>query len=161
MKAYYYLSQAQAALSETASALYNAKEAHRICVADGVKGQASLGPITDLVLRCKKADWERREKERLRGTSGLLGELEALLARERDRDGGEEEKREWEEKIALLRTTFELARVNGEEERKRKVPPDWLIDGISFDVMVDPVVVSVLFFLSLAIACDIKPTICD
>lgn len=92
-------------------------------------------------------DWERREKERLRGTKGLLQEIEGLLENERAKEEGEEEKREWEKKVEILRSIFEVAKVNREEERKRKVPPDWVVDGISFDVMLDPVVVSSPSFL--------------
>jgi len=153
MKAYYYLAQAEIALSDSAAALLHAREAHRICVADGQKGQGSLTNITELVLRCKKADWERREKIRIREKGGLIMEMEDLLRAEGERvsreagfegEGRRELEQEYERKIELLRTTFEVARMNEEEELKRRIVPDWAIDGISFAIMVDPVVVSVV-----------------
>jgi STIP1 family protein 1 len=149
MKAYYYLAQAEIAIFDTASALLHAKEAHRICVEDGVKGQGSLTPITELVLRCKKLDWERRENIRLREKKGLLLEMEDLLSVEAQKacEGLEGEERaameqEYGYKADLLRNAFEVSRVAEEETRRKKPVPDWVIDGISFTVMVDPVVVS-------------------
>jgi STIP1 family protein 1 len=51
-------------------------------------------------------------------------------------------------KIGELRRTFELAGVNGEEGKRRKVP-DWCLDDITFSVMLDPVVVRILLTFSL------------
>lgn len=149
MKAYYYLAQAEAALSDSYSALLHAKEAHRICVADGAKGQGSLTNITELVLQCKKADWDRRENIRIRERRGLLRELEDLLAVEKEKalseagaDSSEELEQEYKSKVENLQSTFEVAKINEEDLVKKRVVPDWLIDGISFTVMLDPVVVS-------------------
>jgi STIP1 family protein 1 len=158
MKAYYYLAQAEISLNRTSDALISSKRAHMLCVADiesgvGKNPQGSLGPITDLVLRCKKEDWERRERERLRGQNGLLdelvGDLRAKMEREiadvRGSGAGDGEvsevEREYEGKIELLRRTFEAAAAAGSVEKRRKVP-DWVLDDITFGVMLDPVVVS-------------------
>lgn len=78
MKAHFQLGQAQIALHSEAEALASAKTAHQLCVEEihvGGKGGSSIGPITELVLRCKKELWEVREERRLRERGGLLEEV--------------------------------------------------------------------------------------
>jgi STIP1 family protein 1 len=163
MKAYYFLAQAQIALHQCSSAVSSAKEAHRLCVEDvhkGGKGASSIGPITELVLRCKKEEWEVREKERLQRRNGLVGELEGLLQNEREarfkdlehkaamglldaeKFEGESKKLEdeFEKKVDDVRRMALAAGIAGEDAKKRTVP-DWCLDDITFSVMVDPVVV--------------------
>lgn len=86
----------------------------------------------------------------MREKRGLLVEMEELLRKEGKRVCGElelqgeerrEMEREYEMKVEMLRSTFEVARMNEEEGEGRREVPDWAIDGISFSVMVDPVVV--------------------
>jgi STIP1 family protein 1 len=161
MKAYYYLAQAQIALSQPGAALSSALRAHDLCVKEihnGGKGGASIGHITELVLRCKKEDWERREKEKNQRKGGLREEIMELLVKERGRvvrearEGGrygeaEDLKGEYEGKIGDLKEMFE--KHDREQDPKRRKPvPDWVIDDITFSVMVDPVVVSSLLFSS-------------
>lgn len=138
--------------------MVSAKKAHKYCVQEvesGGKGGGSLGVITELVLRCLKEDWERREEERLAGRKGLLSEIVGTLERERDgrimrfreSDPGNEGvveaiRGEYEGKIEELRATFELAGKGDPESGRRKVP-DWAVDDITFSVMVDPVTVSI------------------
>jgi len=120
-------------------------------VQTGGKGAGSLGVITELVLKCVKEDWERREEERLRGRKGLLEDV--VVALERERDGriaklegeGVEEvveglRKEYEGRIEEVRSVFEEAGKVDREGRRRKVP-DWVVDDITFSVMVDPVMV--------------------
>jgi STIP1 homology and U-box containing protein 1 len=166
MKAYYHLAQAQIALHRTSEALESSKAAHRFCVEEiyrGGKGGSSIGPITELVLRCKKEWWEEKEEARLKAMPGLLQELIGGLEQkkkwalkaaieEHTAPNGimlEEEvradvERQYKGKIEELRSTFEVAGRTGEEGRRRKVP-DWCVDDISFAVMLDPVVVSPIF----------------
>jgi STIP1 family protein 1 len=158
MKAYYYLAQAQIALSQPGAALTSAQKAHELCVKEihtGGKGGASIGVITELVLRCKKEDWERRERERSRRRGGLREEIMELLVKERDRvmqeaeDGGQQGevgdlRREYEDKIDDLKELFASSDL-AHDPKQRKPVPDWVVDDITFSVMVDPVVVS--FFL--------------
>ncbi|PMD47157.1 U-box-domain-containing protein [Hyaloscypha variabilis F] len=153
LKAHFQLAQAQIALHHPSEALESAKIAHALCVEEvivGGKGANNIGPITELVLRCKKELWEVREEERLRGRGGLLSELIAGLERDREAyvyvlrgEGKENEVEKVEEryrgKIEELRRTFELAGYNAQEAKKRKVP-DWCLDDITFSVMLDPVV---------------------
>ncbi|CZT06285.1 related to CHIP protein (carboxyl terminus of Hsc70-interacting protein) [Rhynchosporium agropyri] len=160
MKAYFQLAQAQIALSDSTAALTSAKKAHELCVEEcinGGKGASSIGPITDLVLRAKKEDWERREDERVRGMGGLLRDVVKGMEESRDREledikgeGDEEEEEEkvsevvwrWLKKIEEVRSVFETAEANAgtkDQSRRRKVP-DWCVDDITFSVMLDPVV---------------------
>jgi STIP1 family protein 1 len=155
MKAYYYLAQAQIALSQPGSALASALRAHDLCVKEihtGGKGGASIGHITELVLRCKKEDWERRETERSRRRGGFREEMMELLVKERDRvvqeatDAGHKGEAgdlgfEYQAKIDDLTELFASSDL-AHDPKRRKPVPDWVIDDITFSVMVDPVVVS-------------------
>ena len=139
MKAYYHLAQAQIALHSTAEALASSKIAHKFCVEEihkGGKGGGSIGPITELVLRCKKEWWEEEEEKRLRGREGLLGEV--MDALEQNGEGNFSR-----DKIEDVRRVFEQAGSVDQDKRRRRVP-DWCVDDITFSVMLDPVVVSVV-----------------
>lgn len=74
----------------------------------------------------------------------------AVLQRERDRLLQDESlteiqrkelEDEWQSKLERMREVFERARP---KEEKKRVVPDWAIDDISFCVMVDPVIVSII-----------------
>lgn len=146
LKAHYWLSQAHLALHAYDDALEHARKAHDLCVKTMDR---SLATITAHVLKCKKERWDDMEKRRIRETSGLENEVIELLQRERDQavrdamdldEGGRKEiEDEWDKKIEAMRDVFERARTG--KEKRRKVP-DWAIDDISFEVMVDPVIVS-------------------
>ncbi|KAJ2966680.1 hypothetical protein NUW58_g10607 [Xylaria curta] len=143
MKAYYILSQCLLALHDPDGALENALRAHRLGTDMGDK---SLTPLTEQVLRCKKARWEELEKSRAREGQALENELMSLLERDHidnytacDSDVERKElEEETEKKKNLLRSTFEAARAAS--AKKREVP-DWAIDDIKFGIMVDPVIV--------------------
>lgn len=173
MKAYFQLAQAQIALHHTAAALSSARQAHAFCVEEvvsGGKGGSSIGPITELVLKCKKEDWERREREREGEREGLLGDVVRGLEKSKseeielilhDDDEGREGKlkeveEKWDSKIEDVRRVFERAGLEGAEKARRRKVPDWCVDDITFSVMLDPVVVSspshlLLHFTSLFI----------
>lgn len=147
IKAHYYLSQAQLAMSDHDAALTSGLRAHELCAATNDK---SLAAVTALVLKCKKARWDQKEKlreveekELEREVLRLLraeAESEALAARE---DGGEVEegivREEAERKEERMRGVFERSRrLKGEGRRE---VPEWAVDDISFGFMVDPVMV--------------------
>ncbi|KAK3400248.1 hypothetical protein B0T20DRAFT_180493 [Sordaria brevicollis] len=142
MKALYYLSQSHLALKNYDQAVSYALLAHEKCVETGDK---SLPAITAQVLKCKKERWEHREKLRKREEQEveeemvelLTQEMERMMKDETDQEGKEETKKMYEEKIETLRNVFERARKK--EEQRRREPPDWAVDDISFQVMVDPV----------------------
>lgn len=143
MKAHYYRAQASLELSSHESALSDALLAHELCVKNNDK---SLPQVTALVLKCKRAAWEARQKRLPRRTGELEGIVMGLLEREREREVGGlegvergEVEGEWEGRMGLMREVFERAREGGE---RRKEVPSWAVDDISFEIMVDPVMVS-------------------
>lgn len=159
MKAYYQLAQAQIALHRHNDALESSKTAHRLCVEECRstpmgKGSSSIGPITELVLRCKRDWWAAKEARRLRERGGLVEELvehlqELQLKAVQDEQNGEPETRdgrirdimrEYDDKVEELRCMFEESASSDDESKRRKVP-DWCIDDITFAVMLDPVMV--------------------
>jgi STIP1 family protein 1 len=145
MKAHYYLCQAFLHSNDYDSALPHALKAHEICAKTNDK---SLTQVTALVLKCKKERWEVKEKRRSKEAQGLERYLADLLSKDTetmlaDPDVGESEKtairEEGEQRLAQMRSTFERAR---EQSDRRREVPDWIIDDISFSIMVDPVIVS-------------------
>lgn len=113
--------------------------------------------ISQHVLKCKKRKWEIRERERIRRRGNLLSDLEEMLERDHKKDlddidarvesgetsrtEGQEEKEErrleFEKKCDDLRTAFAIS--DPDHQQKREVP-DYLVDGITFEIMHDPVV---------------------
>ena len=73
MKGYYYLAQAQLALHHPNEALNSALTAYDSCLKTN---NSSASNISALVLQAKKEKWEAAERQRLRGRSLLLQELE-------------------------------------------------------------------------------------
>ena len=99
------------------------------------------------LLHCRNERWGRRERQRKREAQDLEREVLGLLQRETERDmadaaGDDVERKTVEEegrrKLEAMRGIIERAR--SQDDRKREVP-EWLIDDISFNVMVDPVTV--------------------
>lgn len=97
------------------------------------KGANNIRPLTDLVLRCKKEAWTERETARVAAIPSLLSTLLPHCP---------------PSSVPLLESIFESASTSitaslSEDEaewKKRPNPPDWLVDGISFKVMLDPVI---------------------
>lgn len=151
IKAHYYLSQAHLELSSPASALPHALRAHALCAASNDK---SLAAVTAVVLRCKKDRWVQAERLRRREDADLERNVLDMLQREAEADMStamdDDEKQavaeEAEAKRKRMEAVFERAR---EAADRRREPPDWLIDDISFCVLVDPVIVSFRAFLQL------------
>ncbi|KHN98982.1 Tetratricopeptide-like helical [Metarhizium album ARSEF 1941] len=142
MKAHYYLSQAFLHTKDYESALVHALRAHEICSKTNDK---SLTQITATVLRCKKERWEHRERLRPKEAHVLEATVLDLLAKDADEmladpSIGEFEKglirEDNEQRMQQVRSVFERART--QPDRKREVP-EWVIDDISFGIMVDPV----------------------
>ncbi|KAF2733337.1 FMN-linked oxidoreductase [Polyplosphaeria fusca] len=156
MKAFFYLAQAQIAVNHPNEALTSALTAYELCVTTPAQTN-NAAHISALVVRCKKAKWDMRERDRVRRRADLLSKLQAKLdvdykaavadvdeAVEKGEKGqveASEEKQElrqgWEREIADLRTAFAIS--DPEHLEKREVP-DYLVDGITFEIMHDPVV---------------------
>jgi STIP1 family protein 1 len=151
MKAYFILSQCLLALRDFDGALASGLQAHRL---GSETNDKSLAQLTTQVLACKKARWDNWEKKRSREGQELECDVISLMQRERGSlmtsCAHEYEQTqimdEWNQKINLLRATFEKARA--ESEKKRTVP-DWAIDDIGFGIMLDPVIVCT-FTISMA-----------
>ncbi|KAJ4363128.1 hypothetical protein N0V83_010248 [Neocucurbitaria cava] len=156
MKAFFYLAQAQLSIKHPNEALSSAIMAYELCT-NSPQQTSNAATISALVLKCKKAKWDIRERERIRRRGDLLSDLEALLetqykkdideidehvetgkvSRVEGQEEREERKSEFEEKRDDLRTSFAIS--DPEHQQKRDVP-DWLVDPVSFELMVDPVV---------------------
>ncbi|CAI6337090.1 unnamed protein product [Periconia digitata] len=156
MKAFFYLAQAQLSINHPNEALSSALMAYELCTSSSQQ-TSNAATISALVLKCKKAKWDIRERERIRRRDDLLCDLEAILETQWKKDQedveakiengeigrveGQEEKAErrteWEKKKSDLRTAFFLS--DPQNLEKREVP-DYLVDGITFEIMHDPVV---------------------
>jgi hypothetical protein len=124
--------------------------AYELCTTSAQQ-TSNAATISALVLKCKKAKWDIRERERLRRRQDLLAGLETMLETEFKKDldeiegrietghvsrsDGQEEKAErkadFEKKRDDLRTAFAIS--DPENQQKREVP-DYLVDGITFEV---------------------------
>lgn len=153
MKAIFLLAQAQLATNSFTDALVSAKKARELCLEGLYLGQRdgnSIGPITDLVLKCKKVCWEAQELENQRKRNRVLDEILCLLEERRDKEI-ESLRRTGDDNIDEIKIVEHKCHDLSEElrricemasgEKKREVP-DWCIDHITFSVMLDPVVVS-------------------
>ncbi|KAF1811979.1 U-box-domain-containing protein [Eremomyces bilateralis CBS 781.70] len=109
LKAYFYLAQAQLELHHPNEALTSALTAYELCCSSRTQ-TVNAYTISALVLRCKKAKWDMRERERLRRRNELLGELTEKL--EREMKGEVEEIREKE-------AMGEIGEVGAREEIER------------------------------------------
>ncbi|KAI9662932.1 MAG: hypothetical protein M1821_007979 [Bathelium mastoideum] len=154
MKAYYYLAQAQLGLKHPNEALTSAMTAYNVAL---FTRSTSTNSAAELVTACKKAKFEAKERERLRARGALRVQLEDKLQQDLDdelreinrrlgigempgHDAEQERKwaREaWKKSVDELRSTFALA--DPENQPHREVP-DYFLDGITFEVMNDPVV---------------------
>lgn len=113
--------------------------------------------LSKLVLRAKQQIWALKETRRLREMNDTLATVEGLIEAEMQRslddlrrqlDGGEigeigyveDEKalrRDAEKNIQNTREAFQAA---SKGEIAERVVPDYLVDGISFEIMHDPVI---------------------
>lgn len=156
VKAHYFKSKALQSLgADLDAACDHARLAYEACLARGERA-ASQDMTTQQVLRCRQARWERMERSRRRADADLEREVRQLLAQQAERDLAdvpeadqverEVVREEGQRKMEALAAVFERARA--EDDRKRDVP-DWLVDDISFNVMLDPVIVSSLTSMRL------------
>lgn len=145
MKAHYYLSQAFLHTYDYDAALTHGLRAHEICAKTNDK---SLTQVTAIVLRCKKERWDHNEMLRIKQAQELETMLLGLMARDTEEmltDAGDDEfekgiiREENEQRAAQMKEVFDRARAQGD---KKRVVPEWVIDDISFGIMVDPVIVS-------------------
>ena len=136
MKGYYYLAQAQLALNHPNEAFSSALTAYEKCLQTSDK---STTAVSGLVLQAKKQKWEAKERERIRGRSELLRELEDGLLKAKKEElqalrflkleisEEAEEKADIElstrRKIEMLRNAFALSDPENLQRRVIRIPP--------------------------------------
>ena len=158
-KAYYFLAQAQLSLhhpNEALSSALTAYEQVRDPAPTTKTSPKDLETFSSFVLKCKKAKFSARDRDRERRQGGLRAEFEDTLERNKQRDLDEvsrelqagsmgqveayERNQEvlthFESKVGELRSVFALA--DPANHKPREIP-DHLVDMITFEPMHDPV----------------------
>ncbi|KAJ5172694.1 hypothetical protein N7492_005287 [Penicillium capsulatum] len=153
LKSSFYLAQALLSLQRPQEAYSVAVDAYQLSL--GSKN-AQTENLSRTVLRAKQALWAARETSRLREMDETLRAVEILIETDLERTlaelraqlergeigsvgFGEDQtglKEDAERKIRNVREAFRVASKGAIEER---VVPDYLIDGITFEIMHDPV----------------------
>jgi hypothetical protein len=152
------IAQAQLAVNHPNEALSSALKAYEYCTKSTQQTTFSNAAlISQHVLKCKKRKWEIRERERIRRRGNLLSDLESMLEREHKKEldeidarteSGESSRTEAQEAKLDLTTEFEKRRddlrtafaISDPEHQQKREVPDYLVDGITFEIMHDPVV---------------------
>ena len=91
--------------------------AYELC-SKSVHQTSSAFAIAGFVLKCKKAKWDLRERDRLRRRGELLGELEAKLEEDRKRELSSIEERRESGELGEVAAAEESAAVKENERRK-------------------------------------------
>ncbi|KAJ6012047.1 hypothetical protein N7499_012984 [Penicillium canescens] len=154
LKSSYYLAQALLGLQRPQEAYDVASDAYTQSLA---AKNAQTENLSRTVLRAKQAIWAARETGRLREMNATLGAVEGLIEADVKRALEELEGRLergeigeigfGEDRDALradaennIRNVREAFAVSSKGEVKERVVPDYLIDGITFEIMHDPVI---------------------
>ncbi|KAJ6099977.1 hypothetical protein N7467_001512 [Penicillium canescens] len=154
LKSSYYLAQALLGLQRPQEAYDVASNAYTQSLA---AKNAQTENLSRTVLRAKQAIWAARETGRLREMDATLGAVEGLIEADVKRALEELEGRLergeigeigfGEDRDALradaennIRNVREAFAVSSKGEVKERVVPDYLIDGITFEIMHDPVI---------------------
>jgi STIP1 homology and U-box containing protein 1 len=150
------IAQAQFELNHPNEALTSAITAYNLC-ARAQNATSNAFSIATYVLKCKKAKWDLRERDRLRRRSDLLAELETKLEQDRNNELSEVEERQRSGELGEIGAKEERDIINQNCQTKatelrhifavadpsnmslREVP-EYLIDTISFEIMHDPVI---------------------
>ena len=154
MKPYFCRAQALIELRRPEAALEAAQIAYRICLTNK---DNSSGSISQFILRTKQALWQGKETTRLRALDGTLKVVEEALEQQLRKDLDDLDSRFARQEIgevgrdeekASLRTEAADHRSNvramfkdpARAETAERVMPDYLVDGITFEIMQDPVI---------------------
>ncbi|KAJ5229318.1 hypothetical protein N7489_010026 [Penicillium chrysogenum] len=154
LKSQCYLAQALLGLQRPQEAHDVASDAYQQSLA---AKSAQSKNLSQTVLRAKQQIWAARETARVRELNETLGSVEALVEAdvtralaelqgrlERGEIGevgfGEDQKALREDADAKIRNLREAFRVASKGEIQERVVPDYLIDGITFEIMHDPVI---------------------
>ncbi|KAJ5529560.1 hypothetical protein N7527_002953 [Penicillium freii] len=154
LKSHYYLAQALLGLQRPQEAHDVASDAYQLSLA---AKNAQTENLSRTVLRAKQQLWAARETARVRELNVTLGSVEALIEAdmtralaelqgrlERGEIGeigfGEDRKALQEDAETKVRNLREAFRVASKGDIQERVVPDYLIDGITFEIMHDPVI---------------------
>ncbi|CAI7570018.1 unnamed protein product [Penicillium discolor] len=154
LKSHYYLAQALLGLQRPQEAHDVASDAYQQSLA---AKSAQTENLSRIVLRAKQQLWAARETSRVRELNETLGSVEALVEAdvtralaelqgrlERGEIGeigfGEDQKALREDAETKIRNLREAFRVASNGDIQERVVPDYLIDGITFEIMHDPVI---------------------
>ncbi|KAJ5931841.1 hypothetical protein N7516_006330 [Penicillium verrucosum] len=154
LKSHYYLAEALLALQRPQEAHDVASDAYQQSLAAKNSQTENLSRI---VLRAKQQLWAVRETSRMRELNETLGSVEALVEAdvtralaelqgrfERGEIGeigfGEDQRSLREDAETKVRNLREAFRVASNGDIQERVVPDYLIDGITFEIMHDPVI---------------------
>ncbi|KAJ5373079.1 hypothetical protein N7517_005085 [Penicillium concentricum] len=154
LKSHYYLAQALLGLQRPQEAHDVASDAYQQSLAGK---NAQTENLSRIVLRAKQQIWAARETSRVRELNETLGSVEALVEAdvtravaelqgrlERGEIGeigfGEDQKALREDAETKVRNLREAFRVASKGDIQERVVPDYLIDGITFEIMHDPVI---------------------
>lgn len=142
------IAQAQLSINHPNEALSSALMAYELCTTSS-QATSNAATISALVIKCKKAKWDIRERERIRRRGDLLSDVEALLethfkketddiearvesgdvSRVEGQEEREEKRLDFEKRRNDLRTAFAIS--DPENQQKREVP-DYLMFAQSF-----------------------------
>lgn len=144
MKAFYQISQAYLNTGNYNLAVESAIRAKELAIGHNDR---SLPNILDQLRKSLKERWEDREKSKANEISKLEQKTVSLYEEHKEAalqgcviaEQHAKVTEEWDRDICHVREIFEKARPQG--EKRRDPPPDWLLCDISFQVMIDPVVV--------------------
>ncbi|KAJ5825021.1 hypothetical protein N7447_007361 [Penicillium robsamsonii] len=154
LKSHYYLAQALLGLQRPQEAHDVASDAYQQSLA---AKSAQTENLSQTVLRAKQQIWAARETARVRELNETLGSVEMLVEAdmtralaelqgrlERGEIGeigfGEDQKALREDAETKIRNLREAFRVASKGDIQERVVPDYLIDGITFEIMHDPVI---------------------
>ncbi|OJD15560.1 hypothetical protein AJ78_04183 [Emergomyces pasteurianus Ep9510] len=154
IKSNYYLSQALLGLQRPAEAYDVALAAYKASLETR---SPNAEPLSRVILRAKQAIWAAKETTRLRNQNETLRKLEELLQADLEKELSElraslaagkigqigfkeDEKELLDEAQRRLRVVRDVFASSLDGDMKERVVPDYLIDGISFEIMHDPVI---------------------
>lgn len=148
VKAYYYIGLAQTELEHLSKAENNLKMAYEMSLREN---SPSSPAICQAILNVRKKRWELEEYTRMKSVGPLLVEIEDMYKQklENELKGAEEAltgeelrdeknyiKSTHEEKIQNIKSIF----ARGDKKYEQREVPDFLLDPISFNLFVDPVI---------------------
>ncbi|KAJ5703211.1 Tetratricopeptide-like helical [Penicillium malachiteum] len=154
LKSSFYLSQALLGLQRPQEAYDVAVDAYQLSLSEK---SAQTENLSRIVLRAKQQIWAAKETARLREMNETLKGVEILVEKDLERSisglkeeldageigeigFGEDCKGLREDAEKMIRDVREAFRIASKGDVQERVVPDHLIDGITFEVMHDPVI---------------------